>query len=290
MEKIANFIDESYQKSEQSLMGKLNPGIKIDKPAVSGLVLKPIDDLADNTSTVLPVASADAIFKQKINDDLYKYYPLSVGASWTYESWTYGTEKYQDENIYVKKSSVLTISVNKIFEDKGKEYVIFDKHEELVAWQRVEEPRDPADRRIKVYEKILIPKDEKKIIDSEEALEISGLSLKYITPNYPSYIDTFPLQTGVLADLNSKRSRHYQSTYGFEALLWNREVFGSFEIKGQLKYNNCYRSFIYDLKGSAGSKDEIVFCEGLGPVKYTRELKNYPQYSVYQELVDFEAN
>ncbi len=289
IEKISNFIDDSYKSSERSLLNNITWGSKSKKPPASGLIMRSITDLTDTNSIAVPQPSPEAVFKQKVDDDLYQYYPLKLGATWTYDVWTYGTEKYQGENIFVKKSSTLTMKINKIFVDQGKEYVEFDKHEEVVAWYKVDEPLDPADADIKTHGKIPVPKDIEAVSDSTEVLELDGLSIKYIVPNYPDYTDTFPLKDGTLLDFGDKRSQHYKSVYGADALVWTRKKMNNFKLNFSQEHQDCYQSLVYDLRGNSGSKDEIVFCEGLGPVKYIRELKNYPQYSVYKELVDFKS-
>lgn len=239
-------------------------------------------------TTPAPTPGPTAVFKDKINRLLFKYYPLSVGTKWVYKDWTYRFKEFEGESLLVKEVSELTVTVSKIYEEQGKEYVELDRVDKIIDRLEVNESDDTTNPEIKTYRKISFPKDEQLVFNTTQVLEVSGLTVKYIYPNYPEYIDVFPLREGVLIDYNESQSDRYESAYGEEARVWRRAKADNYNINNK-EYKNCYKSIIYDLRGTSGSKNEIIFCEGLGPVKSVSELIRYSHHSYYYDLIDFEA-
>lgn len=247
---------------------------------------KPNDSISQSLKTTV---SQKRISKEKVNDALFKYYPLSVGTKWIYKHWTY---RYEGDSVFGKVSGELTVTVSEIYEQGGREYVKLDKVDKIADWIEVDELTGKYiydDSEMKINKKIPFPKDEKLVSYGTEVLEISDLTVKYVYPDYPGYIDVFPLKKGIIIDLNDGGQQdRYKSVYGEEAFIWKREKSASYVIKNK-EYKNCFKSFAYDLRGNSGSKDEIVFCEGLGPIKYASELDAYAQHSNYYDLIDFVA-
>lgn len=243
-----------------------------------------------NISQSLKTAvSKKRVSKERVNDALFKYYPLSVGTKWIYKDWTY---RYKGDSIFGKVSGELTVMVSEIYEQEGREYVKLDKVNKIISWLEVDELNNEYvydDPKMKTYGEIPFSKDKELISYEAEVLEISGLTVKYGNPGYRGYVDVFPLKEGVAVDLNDVgQTNRYKSVYEEEALIWKREKSDIFSINNK-EYKSCLKSSAYDLRGNSGSKDEIIFCEGLGPIKYISELDAYAHHSNYYELIDFVA-
>ncbi len=260
----------------------------INKSTIAGtnsaLILEIPDSLDEESSIsmLLHKPGPTAKFKLRVNDNLYQYYPLAVGNKWVYESLTYEYDNFLGEAILVKEISELTVKVDKIYEEEGVEYVELNRVSRIVDLKEVDEESG------KVIRNLPLPKNEELIFNTTAVLEISDVSAKYLSPAYPGYIDSFPLKEGIIIDLNKLGNEHWESEYGSEALVWKRKKVDDYNINKKL--TNCFSSYIYDLRGSSGSKNEIVFCEGVGPVKYVSELVKHINYSYYNNLIDYQVD